>query len=114
MPDTPTQAAPLRFDAAGNHLQEHGKPVASDYTSVTRKYGVAPGLQVLTRLAARKATPPAVVLYSADLPFVLDWRLSAGAARELAANLVRAAETCERLGALRKNIVQHEPPREAR
>lgn len=102
MADKTIPAAPRTtpFDAEGNHLQEHGKRVPTSYMTVARKYGATPGLQVLTRLAARRGTPPAVVLYACDLPFVMDWRMTAEHARELAANLLKGADMCDRLGKL--------------
>ncbi|WP_439587685.1 hypothetical protein [Hydrogenophaga sp.] len=105
MTDTTQPAQPrLHFDAAGNHLQEHGTPVHPDYLSVARKLGAPPCLQVLTRLVARRADPPVVVLYSCDLPFMLDWRLSSATARDLAASLLAAADTCDRLAQKRKSL----------
>lgn len=101
---THTTQPRLQFDAQGNHLQEHGKPVSPDYLSVARKLGAPPCLQVLTRLVARRADPPVVVLYSSDLPFVLDYRLSSARARDLAASLLAAADTCDRLAQKRKGL----------
>ena len=101
---TQTPQPKLHFDAQGNHLQEHGKPVSPDYLSVARKLGAPPCLQVLTRLVARRADPPVVVLYSSDLPFVLDYRLSSTSARDLAASLLAAADTCDRLAEKRRGL----------
>ena len=98
---TPTRAGrPSCFDAEGNHISRHGKPVMTSYTPVARKFGAPPLMEVLTRFATRRKAPPAVVLAVSDLPFVLDWPMSPQDARTLAANLLEAAEVCEKLATL--------------
>jgi hypothetical protein len=87
------------FDAAGNHLHLHGDPSMQSSVSTARRLGVLPQLQVMTRAEGKTRTAPEVVLFTAEQPFIFDWRMTPAAARALAANLHRAADMADQVEA---------------
>lgn len=99
MPTTlekPEASQPL-FDCAGNHLNVHGNTVRSTGANVLRDAGVAPGLLVMTRAELRRNKAPQVVLHLDDKPFNFDFRMDSASARDLAANLMKAADAADKV-----------------
>lgn len=89
---------PPRLDSQGNHLQLYGEPAQHDSPNTLRRLGVPPGLQVASRREkVLHGGRPQVVLFCADSPWSLDFRLTADEARALAVSLVDAAEACDTL-----------------
>jgi len=93
-----TQDIPApRLDSQGNHLQLYGKPTAYDAPSL-RNLGVARMLQVASRREKQRYNGrPQVVLLCSDAPWTFDFRLTADAARAMAASLLNAADACDTL-----------------
>lgn len=92
-----TRRTPL-IDGSGNHMQMHGDPAQHCNPSTMRRLGVPPALQVFTRAEPRRRKgQPEVVLYTADAPFIFDWRMTAEEARALATNLLHAADTADQV-----------------
>lgn len=92
-----TEASQQLFDCAGNHLHVHGNTIRSIGANVLRDCGVAPGLMVMTRAEPKRKKEPAVVLFLDDKPFSFDFRMAPAAARDLAANLVKAADAADKV-----------------
>lgn len=87
------------FDLNGNHLQMHGEPELHSSLSASRLLGILPGLQVMTRTDGKNRKATEVVLFAADKPFTFDWRMTAPAARVLAANLLQACDMADQVAA---------------
>jgi hypothetical protein len=94
---TKTERPQALFDAAGNHLHVHGSTVRSSSANVLREMGVSPGLMVMTRAEPRRKKNPEVVLHLDDKPFNFDFRMAPAAARELATNLMQAADAADKV-----------------
>lgn len=94
--DKPEAAQPL-FDYAGNHLHVHGNTVRGNGANALRNLGVEPGLMVMTRAEPRRKQEPQVVLHLDDKPFNFDFRMDSASARDLAANLVKAADAADKV-----------------
>lgn len=94
--DKPEAAQPL-FDYAGNHLHVHGNTVRGNGANALRNLGVEPGLMVMTRCEPKRQKAPQVVLLLDDKPFNFDFRMAPADARDLAANLVKAADAADKV-----------------
>lgn len=95
------------FNATGNHLHVHGEPAMPNAVSATRSFGIHSGLQVMSRVEGKSTKEPEVVLFTADQPFTFDWRMSSAVARALAANILQACDTADRVAAHRETAKSH-------
>jgi hypothetical protein len=99
---TKTERPQALFDAAGNHLHMHGDASMQSAVSTARRLGLLPQLQVMTRAEGKTRETPEVVLFTAEHPFIFDWRMTPASARALAANLRQAADMADQVSMVQR------------